>query len=287
MLFTIYLLLKLLIFDLNFANWLYLYNYIFMKLILLFVIVIGISAYVFIPGTRKSIQGAAPRSLRYDNKGFSVVELFTSEGCSSCPLADNVVAKIQQEDTNLPVYILAYHVDYWNKLGWKDVFSNAQYSKRKNEYANWLNLGSVYTPQIVVNGKKEFVGSEEETLRKTIAMNLEQKNATSVSLEGLQINNHLISMNYHIDQSPADGVLQVVLVQKSGNTVVKRGENGGRTLSHVQIVRTLQNIDLKGNQSGSVSIDFPTDMNRENAEIIAFIQNPHSGEILGACKSPL
>ena len=106
-----------------------------MKLILLFVLVISISSYVFIPGTRKSIQGAAPRSLSTDNKGFSVVELFTSEGCSSCPSADNVVAKIQQEDTHLPVYILAYHVDYWDRLGWRDRFSAQEYTARQSRYA--------------------------------------------------------------------------------------------------------------------------------------------------------
>src|ERR1700749_4297588 len=82
-----------------------------------------------------------------ENKGVAVVELFTSEGCSSCPPADELVARIQKEDKDKQVYILAFHVDYWNRLGWKDVFSSADFSKRQNEYANWLNLQSVYTPQ--------------------------------------------------------------------------------------------------------------------------------------------
>src|ERR1700709_1958776 len=102
------------------------------------------------------------------NDGFAVVELFTSEGCSSCPAADDVVAKVQNENNDKPVYILAYHVDYWNRLGWKDVFSDAAYSKRQNQYAAWLNLESIYTPQVVVNGNKEFVGSQESTLRSVI-----------------------------------------------------------------------------------------------------------------------
>src|ERR1700744_6104626 len=97
-------------------------------------------------------------------KGFAVIELFTSEGCSSCPPADALVARVQKESNDKPVYILAFHVDYWNRLGWKDVFSSAEYSERQNQYARWLKLSSVYTPQIVVNGRTEFVGSEEANL---------------------------------------------------------------------------------------------------------------------------
>src|SRR5471032_1935701 len=91
------------------------------------------------------------------NNGFVLIELFTSEGCSSCPPADELVARIQKADKDKAVYILAYHVDYWNLLGWKDQFSNAANSQRQRQYASWLKLSEVYTPQIVVNGKKEFV----------------------------------------------------------------------------------------------------------------------------------
>src|ERR1700743_3380708 len=104
-----------------------------------------------------------------DTKGFAVVELFTSEGCSSCPPADAVVAKLQKESAGKPIYILAYHVDYWNHLGWKDAFSDAAYSARQKDYAQYLKIEGIYTPQIVVNGKTEFVGSEEGTLHKAIA----------------------------------------------------------------------------------------------------------------------
>ena len=116
-------------------------------------------------------------------KGFAVVELFTSEGCSSCPPADALVARVQKESTNKPVYILAFHVDYWNRLGWKDVYSSAEYSARQNQYANWLNLSSeVYTPQAIVNGHTEFVGSEEGTLRKAIQAGLQKSASTPLTL---------------------------------------------------------------------------------------------------------
>src|SRR5580693_8460725 len=114
-------------------------------------------------------------------KGFAVVELFTSEGCSSCPPADQLVARIQQEEKDLPVYILAFHVDYWDRLGWKDAFSDARYTQRQNHYASWLNLQSVYTPQIIVNGRKEFVGSQENILRSAIQSGLDQSPAAQLN----------------------------------------------------------------------------------------------------------
>src|SRR5258708_21433844 len=83
-------------------------------------------------------------------KGFERVELFTSEGCSSCPSADETVARLLSKNID-NVYILAYHVDYWNRLGWKDPFSKSQYSERQNQYASRFNLNSVYTPQVIVN----------------------------------------------------------------------------------------------------------------------------------------
>ena len=120
------------------------------------------------------------------NKGFAVVELFTSEGCSSCPPADAVIAKLEKENTDKSIYILAFHVDYWNRLGWKDVFSSADYSKRQNDYARFLHLQSVYTPQIVVDGKTEFVGSEENTLRAAIHTSLQKTPTAQLNLDILK-----------------------------------------------------------------------------------------------------
>src|SRR5947209_3544323 len=88
--------------------------------------------------------------------GFAVVELFTSEGCSSCPAADETLAKVAREYPE-NVYVLGFHVDYWDRLGWKDVYSSADYTNRQREYAQQFNLNSIYTPEVVVNGRVEFV----------------------------------------------------------------------------------------------------------------------------------
>ena len=218
-----------------------------------------------------------------NGKGFAVVELFTSEGCSSCPPADELVARVQKENKDKQVYILAFHVDYWNRLGWKDVFSSADYSKRQNEYANWLNLRSVYTPQIIVNGKKEFVGSEEGTLRNAITAGLRLSPSAALKLDALTDKDQA-SIQYQANGAGKNTSLVLALVQKRAQTEVKRGENGGRTLSHVQIVRSVKNLPLMVNGTGKTTITLPAGFNAQGWEVIGFVQNNSTGEILAASK---
>jgi hypothetical protein len=103
-------------------------------------------------------------------QGAVLIELFTSEGCSSCPPADRLLEKLAAEN-NDKVYVLSFHVDYWNYIGWKDPFSQARFSQRQRNYARQFSLESIYTPQMVVNGVAEFVGSDEQKLRAAIAKN--------------------------------------------------------------------------------------------------------------------
>lgn len=218
-------------------------------------------------------------------RGFAVIELFTSEGCSSCPPADELVAKIQKEYRDQPVYILAYHVDYWNRLGWRDVFSNAAHSARQYEYAKYLKIPQVYTPQIVVNGKKEFVGSEEGTLRNAVKSSLEQDAPAQIMLTGLKANGSKASLHYQTEGNGINSVLLLALVQKNAVSNVKAGENSGRKLAHVQIIRELHSVVLTNNRSGLESIALPKEFNPQGWEVIALIQNTTTGEIIGAAKS--
>lgn len=218
------------------------------------------------------------------DKGFAVVELFTSEGCSSCPPADAVIAKIEKESTDKPIYILAFHVDYWNRLGWKDVFSSADYSRRQNQYASWLHLQSVYTPQVVVNGRTEFVGSEEGTLRNTIKNNLEKTSAANLTLSNIKTDGGKVSVQYHTQGNVSSDVLLLALIEKHAQSNVERGENSGRILSHVQIVRSLTSTPVKTGD-GNASIALPKGFDAKGYELIAFLQNPASGEISGATKA--
>jgi hypothetical protein len=218
-------------------------------------------------------------------KGFAVVELFTSEGCSSCPPADAVVARLEKESAGRPIYILAYHVDYWNHLGWKDAFSDAAYSARQRDYAGYLKLQSVYTPQIVVNGKTEFVGAEEGTLHKAISSVLEKEPLAQLSLTSNPSGANGMQIHFMVKNNGAKSVLLIALIQKSAQTKVGGGENGGRTLSHVQIVRALHTVKLTSNQSSSETVNLPAGFNAQGWEIAGLVQSTVSGEIIGAAKA--
>jgi len=218
------------------------------------------------------------------DKGFAVVELFTSEGCSSCPSADELVAKVEKESAGMPVYILAYHVDYWNRLGWKDAYSSADFSKRQNEYARYLHLQGVYTPQIVVNGKTEFVGSQEGTLRSAIRAGLQKPASAGLSLSVVKSDKNQVSIKYAAEGADKNSVLLIALVQKHAQTKVMRGENAGHTLSHVQIVSKLQRVPLNG-QTGVANISIPK--GTDNQELIGFIQNTTTGAITAASRAAL
>ncbi|HEY6899991.1 MAG TPA: DUF1223 domain-containing protein [Puia sp.] len=220
------------------------------------------------------------------SNGYAVVELFTSEGCSSCPAADELVARVQKEDKDLPVYVLAFHVDYWDRLGWKDVFSSAGYTERQRQYANWLHLESVYTPQIVVNGKKEFVGSQAGLLRSTIEKSLQgPMSSLRLSLDHLSVKDGKLGWNYRVEGATQQLSLVVALVQRSATTNVKSGENGGHTLSHVQIVRNFESDRLNGRTSGDGRLAMPAGIKEEDVELIAFLQDSGSGEILAATRA--
>jgi hypothetical protein len=241
-------------------------------------------------------NGSAPWRAGMAANGFAVVELFTSEGCSSCPPADALVARIQQEDKGLPVYILAYHVDYWDRLGWKDAFSEGAYSDRQRRYASWLNLSSVYTPQVIVNGRKEFVGSDAGTLRAAIENGLQQPGGVQLSLSGLRLDGNKLGFHYEVTGGGmTSGRYEVVaaIVEHSASTHVRAGENSGKVLSHVQIVRSIGMWPVRvGSPAGAeqpgdgeVKLDWPSGVASGDAEVIAFIQDQDNGKIIAAARA--
>lgn len=220
-------------------------------------------------------------------QGFAVVELFTSEGCSSCPPADQLVARLQQEDKEKPVYILAFHVDYWDRLGWKDAFSDARYTRRQSQYATWLKLSTIYTPQVVVNGRTEMVGSEESALRKAITAGLRQPPAAQLTLSDIREDRGKVDWKYHLAHPGEKQTLVVAVVEKSAITEVKAGENSGRTLSDVQIVRNLSSTTIGGAGSGAGYLSLPAGVGAHNEELIAFVQDDDNGNIVAAASAAI
>jgi hypothetical protein len=214
-----------------------------------------------------------------DKKGFALLELYTSEGCSSCPPADELMGKIQKEYKDYSLYVLAYHVDYWDKLGWKDTFSKADFTKRQYEYAKFLDKDPIYTPQLIINGKTDYIASQETAVRNGIKSALSKPSFVNINLETTH-NDAKLSINFSVEGT-SNSRLFIAVVQKSAKSNVKRGENAHRVLSHYQIVRQLQSVDLNKAKKGTVSVHLPKNFNKEDFEIIGFVQDMNSGAILG------
>lgn len=225
-------------------------------------------------------KNAAPASVQQTaNTNPSVVELFTSEGCSSCPSADRLVATAQKEFNDNTI-VLSYHVDYWDRLGWKDPFSKSIYTDRQRQYAQHLNLESVYTPQAIVNGTLEFVGSNRTALWNAIS-NYKSTGNKIIETETPSINNQQLSVNYNYAALKSNENVVLELVLKSATIQVKRGENGGSTLSHINIV---QDIIQKNESKGTATFNLPSGFSKENYLVVAFVQNKNSYEITSAKK---
>lgn len=246
-------------------------------------VVLGFRGRGLQPEQREMLLGMKPE----DAKGFAVVELFTSEGCSSCPPADALVAAIQKQDKDLPVYVLAFHVDYWDRLGWKDAFSNAAYSEHQKEYAEWLHLSSIYTPQVVVNGQKEFVGSDAVALHQAINNGLRAEPGAQLTLGDVRLSGGRLSWQAHASSAGSGGNLRLVVavVEGDASTKVMAGENGGKTLSHVQIVRGFDKVSLNAKGDAAGQVDWPNGVKASEGEVIAFLQDPQSGKIVAATRS--
>jgi hypothetical protein len=226
-------------------------------------------------------KSSMPVLQQIQNASPSVVELFTSEGCSSCPSADKLVA-LAQKEFNDNTIVLSYHVDYWDKLGWKDPYSRSVFTDRQRAYAQHLNLESIYTPQVIVNGKTEFVGSNKSALWNAISSYKEENN-NRLELQLLEVRNNQLPVTYNYEGIQKNEVVVIELVLKNATTNVKRGENGGATLMHINIV---QDMVEKSTANATVTLNLPADFVKENYMVVAFVQNNKSFEITIAKKIP-
>ncbi|WP_240475339.1 DUF1223 domain-containing protein [Flavobacterium reichenbachii] len=218
-----------------------------------------------------------------DKKGFALLELYTSEGCSSCPPADELMGRIQNEYKDSNVYVLSYHVDYWDKQGWKDAFSSQLYTARQYEYAQFLGKEPIYTPQLIINGKNDFVGSQETVIRNGIKAALSKPASISLSLSASYTVNKL-ALRYNVEGNSKNSSLVIAVVQKSAKSNVKRGENAHRILLHYQIVQQLHKIDLNKDSKGNTVLVPPRNFNPQDFEVIGFVQNQKNGHILDVSK---
>jgi hypothetical protein len=265
-----------------------------MKNALLIVAVIALSVLFFLncfmfPDSHEELIGK-PKSEKTNleisnNNGFAVVELFTSEGCSSCPPADELIAKLQQEAGDKNLYLLAYHVDYWDRLGWKDQFSSNEFTNRQQKYQDWLHLFVMYTPQFIINGTSEFAGYNESALKQKVSDALEAKTTTDLTLSAKSDKDSL-EVQFKTNMLDKNTNLFVATIQKQATSNVIRGENKGNILHHVQIVRQLSSFSLT-EKEGKIKVLKPRNYNPNDFELIGFIQNTVTGKILITTKADL
>lgn len=213
-----------------------------------------------------------------------VLELFTSQGCSSCPPADKLLAQVKNEFPN-NVFALSYHVDYWNRLGWKDPYSSNTYSKRQMEYNKKFH-SSNYTPQMVVNGQDQFVGSDKSKMYDEIRKYQQQKSHNTITLSDVKLANGKIQFAYKVFGGLDKWNLRAVLVLGERTTQVKNGENRDRTLVETNIVVAELQKPL-GSGQGTLLMDIPDLVNpKEKMELMVFVED-NSHDVMAAAKSRL
>lgn len=217
-------------------------------------------------------------------KPVAVVELFTSEGCSSCPPADALLTTlIKEHEAAGDLIALSFHVDYWDRLGWKDPWSSAAATERQQWYANRL-ASSLYTPQMVLNGNDEFVGSDAARARARIAAALKSAPRWILKAEasrGTRDSEIVIDASATRVAGSGTGTPQVVvaIVERGLTSQVRRGENAGRTLAHDNVVRAFKVFAAEA--KGPKMIELPRDVNAENASVVVLAQEA-SGSIVAA-----
>jgi hypothetical protein len=201
-----------------------------------------------------------------------IVELFTAEGCSSCPAADELLKEMPDilNKENKNVIGLSFHVTYWNKSGWEDPYSNELFTDRQKKYVAKLNLPQLYTPQAIVNGEKEFIGSNPLAFRDLVTAASEKNAAYEITAQTANENDKVL-VNYELNRDPKNIVMNIAIVEKDVVHYIPRGENKGRAFETIDPQR-----------KGNYSIIWPTDLEKTNSRIILYAQNIKTMKVTGS-----
>ncbi len=211
-----------------------------------------------------------------------LLELYTSEGCSSCPPADKWMSGIKPDATK--VIPLAFHVDYWDYIGWKDKFSKPEYSDRQRKTAAFGGSGYVYTPQFVINGR-DFRGWDNSRLNENIEATQKLASRANLTLDAVTAQNGDITLKASAQAvKPIDAKSSDVFVAIYENKLVsqvKAGENSGRELKHDYVVRDFFGAYQINNQNEfSKSFNLSPEWKKRDAGAVIFVQNSQTGEIM-------
>jgi len=240
------------------------------------------SSFRFVCGLTLSILACVP--VKAESPTPVLVELFTSEGCSSCPPADALLRTLDstQPVSGVQLIVLGEHVDYWDDQGWKDAYSSHALTLRQENYARNLHAKGPYTPQMVVDGNIEFSGND--TARAELAFQTARTlPKLSIRISSVKVEKGAVLAHLETDALAAKAEVFVALSLDRGESQVLRGENGGHRLEHVSIVRNLTKVgEVKNNQAFSKDLRLGVDSPEKGYRLIAFVQEPKQGRILGA-----
>ena len=219
-----------------------------------------------------------------------LAELFTSEGCSTCPPADLFVQTLEtQPIPGIEIIVLSEHVDYWNQQGWTDPYSSAEISERQRAYGEHFKLADVYTPQLVIDGYQQMAGSDKKkadlALRDASAQKKIALQITNAVSERGRMRAHVESGSYDLEKGPRSLDVYVAIALNRAESQVARGENANRHLTHIAVMRKLTRIGkMKAGERFTRDLDLKIDNNIDprNLRVVAFLQDPDSWRIYGA-----
>ena len=222
-----------------------------------------------------------------------LVELFTSEGCSSCPPADALLKLVNGSQTNGGQLVvgISEHVTYWNSLGWSDPYSSPAYTERQNAYSERFHLEGSYTPQMVINGAEQIVGSDRAALLHAVEKEDAESPRMSLRIVSFSVAANTLTVNLTTSGDvPNHGAdLMAVLADDSDRSNVLRGENSGRLLAHVAVARSITRV-AKVKTAGDLTVQIPIPASFQATpghHLILFAQTPGNGRVLGTDTKPL
>ena len=268
----------------------------FLQTPLLYAATAGLAAFVVISNFGRTNSTGAPREPGSAPR-LVVVELFTSEGCSSCPPADALLKQLseQQSVRGAQIVALEEHVDYWNHLGWQDPYSSIDFTQRQSDYAQVFGTDGVYTPQMVVDGQREFVGSRSLAAKEAIEKAANQPKVEMILVAGA--NSSPEKPIFEVQVKSLDGILPhgemelwSAVTEKGLQTDVKAGENSGETLKHAAVVRSLRKIDTLRDPAGynrQIQVAIEPGWKKGNLAVVVFLAEKSSRKIIGAAATAL
>jgi hypothetical protein len=213
--------------------------------------------------------------------GIAVIELFHSDGCSSCPPADALVGKLalNARKRGEPIYVLSHHVDYWNRLGWKDPYSSKAATRRQSAYVQALKLKAAWTPCAIINGAKLLPFRKIDA---TIQQALKKPAPAQIGLSDLVVKDNTLTINATVSGAPPGSTVYLAVVERGLVVSVSAGENKGKTLHHSATVRSTVSVALPEHGPAPLKARIPADLKPANATAIVLVQDKKTMRVLGA-----